>query len=86
MPEHKPTRTRTIRASELGRFCYCQRAWWYQLRGVVPENRAMLDAGTQLHQQHGQRVAAVGMLRTLAVVLLIAALLLVVYLLAGGGA
>ena len=72
---------RTIRASEIGSFLYCQRAWWYQLQGLKPSNQADLSAGTRLHQRHWQQVLLAGILRALGTVLLLAALvLLVIYL------
>jgi hypothetical protein len=72
---------RTVRASEIGAFLYCQRAWWYQLQGVKPANQAELLAGTALHQKHWRQVAAAGALRVLGAVLLALALvLLAVYL------
>lgn len=69
---------RTVRASEVGSFIYCQRAWWYQRRGVEPENVLELTQGTQRHAQHGRAVFAVGCLRAAAYGMLLLALLLVV--------
>jgi hypothetical protein len=67
---------RTIRASEIGAYLYCQRAWWYQLQGLKPSNQADLSAGTRLHQQHWQQVLLARILRGLGVALLLAALVL----------
>lgn len=67
---------RTIRASEIGSFLYCQRAWWYQQQGIPSENQAELAAGAALHQRHGQAVVASGLLRGLAVLLFLAGLVL----------
>ena len=66
---------RTIRASEIGSFLYCRRAWWYQQQGLESENQAELAAGSEFHQRHGRQVALAGMLRGLGWVLLMAALL-----------
>ena len=72
---------RTIRASEIGAFLYCQRAWWYQLQGERPSNQAELSAGAELHRQHWRQVLAAGLLRLLGYLLLAAALvLLAIYL------
>ena len=72
---------RTIRASEISSFIFCQRAWWYQRQGVRPINRAELAGGTIFHQEHVRSVRSALLLRVLAWVLLaaaIAALLLLV--------
>ncbi len=69
---------RPIRASEIGSYLYCARAWWYQQKGVVSSNQAELNAGTQIHQHHGRQVMAAGLLRILAVILLLIALVLLV--------
>ncbi len=67
---------RTIRASEIGAFLYCQRAWWYQLQGLKPSNQAELSAGTDLHRKHWRQVAAAGALRLIGYLLLALALVL----------
>jgi hypothetical protein len=65
---------RTIRASEIGAYLYCQRAWWYQKNGVTPANQSELAAGSELHRRHGRAVVSAGCLRTLAYLVLLAAL------------
>jgi hypothetical protein len=67
-----------IRASEIGSYLYCARAWWYQRQGLQSSNQAELTGGTKLHQQHGRIVLAAGLLRGLALLLLLAALLMLV--------
>lgn len=69
---------RPIRASELGSYLYCRRAWWYRLQGMESENQAEMTAGTQLHQAHGRSVLAAGLLRTLGLLLFLAALVILV--------
>ena len=72
---------RTIRASEIGTYLYCQRSWWYQKRGVPSENAGEMTSGTLLHQSHGRAVYTAGCLQILAYALLLAALVvLAVYL------
>ena len=67
---------KTIRASDIGTYLYCHRAWWYGLRGVASQNTAELSAGTALHRGHGRKVFIAAALRTLALILLLAALAL----------
>ncbi len=52
-----------LRASEIGVFLYCARAWWYQRRGVASDNAAELADGRELHQRHGRAVLTSGFLR-----------------------
>jgi len=70
---------RTIRASEVGTFLYCQRAWWYQQRGEPSANTAEMVAGAQIHEQHGRTVIATGCLRVLAYSILLISLALLAY-------
>jgi hypothetical protein len=69
---------KTIRASEIGSFLFCARAWWYHRQGVASSNQAEMTAGTELHRQHGRQVLASGLTRALAVILLLIALGLLV--------
>jgi CRISPR/Cas system-associated exonuclease Cas4 (RecB family) len=46
-----------IRASELGQYAYCARAWWLgSVEGVPSANVREMDAGKSMHEQHGQTV------------------------------
>ncbi len=67
---------RTIRASEIGSFLYCRRAWWYRSQGIQAENQAEMAAGTSFHQQHGRQIIRSGLLRVSGWVLLLLALAL----------
>lgn len=69
---------KVIRASEIGSYFYCRRAWWYRRQGVESENQTELATGTELHRQHGRKVLAAGLLRTLGLLLLLTALVLLV--------
>ena len=64
---------RTIRASEIGTYLYCRRAWWYRKQGVESANQSEMNAGTDLHRQHGRKVLAAGLLRTFGLLLLLLA-------------
>ncbi len=65
---------RIIRASEIGLFQYCQRAWWYHSQGIESGNQAELTAGSALHRQHGRRVFIASLLRGAAILVLLAGL------------
>jgi CRISPR/Cas system-associated exonuclease Cas4 (RecB family) len=66
-----------IRASELGEYVYCARAWWLRrVQGVASRNVAALDHGQRAHDRHGRAVAAVQTQRRVALLLAVLALLL----------
>ena len=67
-----------LRASEIGSYLYCRRAWWYRKQGVESENKAELAAGTELHRRHGRKVLAASLMRTLSLILLLIAFTLFV--------
>ncbi len=67
-----------IRASEIGSYLYCRRAWWYRKQGIESENQAEMAAGTELHVEHGRKVIAAGLLQFAGYALLIAAVLVLV--------
>lgn len=67
-----------IRASEIGSYLYCRRAWRYRKDGVESENKAEMAAGTELHRQHGRKTLSALLLRTLGLILLLAAILMLV--------
>lgn len=67
---------RLIRASEIGSYLYCRRAWWYRLNGQESINQAEMAAGTELHRRHGRQVLTAGLMRMLGYLLLLAACIL----------
>ena len=67
-----------IRASEIGTYLYCRRAWWYRKQGIESENQGEMANGTRLHEQHGRRVIAAGFLQAVGYGLLLVAVLLIV--------
>jgi CRISPR/Cas system-associated exonuclease Cas4 (RecB family) len=70
---------KTIRASEIGAFLFCRRAWWYRNEGLPSENQAELAGGSAFHQRHGRQVMRSDLLRLAGWVLFgIAVLLLAV--------
>ena len=71
----------TIRASDIGTYLYCKRAWFFQKKGYQPDNPEELAAGTEIHQEHTRSVMMSGCLRLIAYGMLIAAMvLLAIYL------
>lgn len=69
---------RYIRASEIGTYVYCRRAWWLkQVAGFEPQDKAEVwAAGEAAHLQHGQQVRRAQNQRRAARVLLVCGLLL----------
>jgi CRISPR/Cas system-associated exonuclease Cas4 (RecB family) len=66
---------RIIRASELGGYLYCRRAWWYRQQGVESQNENELASGSQFHREHGRKLLEARLLRALGWLALLAALL-----------
>jgi len=65
-----------IRASDIGAYLYCRRAWWYRLIGQESLNQGEMAAGTELHRKHGRQVLVAGLMRSLGFALLLAACVL----------
>ena len=65
-----------IRSSDIGSYLYCRRAWWYRKQGVESENQAELATGTEIHRQHGRKVLASTINRSIGMVLLLISLIL----------
>ncbi len=69
---------KTIRASEISSFIYCQRAWWLQTKGNLPENTSELSAGKRIHASHGRGALKASCIQLAAYTALICALILLV--------
>jgi hypothetical protein len=67
---------RTIRASEIGTYLFCRRAWWYQKQDIPSQNQAELAGGSDFHRRHGRQVVRAGLLRLAGWLLLLLAILL----------
>jgi CRISPR/Cas system-associated exonuclease Cas4 (RecB family) len=65
---------RVIRASEIGEYLFCRRAWWLRAQGMESENRKALEAGTAEHEDLARRAALSGCLRTASFVVFLMAL------------
>jgi len=72
---------RKVRASELGSFLYCQRAWWYQQQNLPSENQGAMDSGSQEHREHNRGVKLAVFYKWLALVALLAAVCLALWML-----
>lgn len=70
---------RTIRASEIGEYAYCSRAWWYRhVKRITPPgdgNSERLSRGVEAHRRHGRGVAGASVLGTLGMALAVLGLL-----------
>lgn len=52
-----------VRASDLGSWTYCNRAWWLaQVQGAAHQDPEALAQGTAAHRAHGQSVGASALL------------------------
>lgn len=66
----------TIRASELGTYIYCKRAWYYQKQGHQSINQKELAAGTRIHNRNTRLVMISGCIRVLAYITFMTAIVL----------
>jgi CRISPR/Cas system-associated exonuclease Cas4 (RecB family) len=72
-------RLQIIRASEVGEYVYCARAWWLRrVAGLEPAGRERRELGVALHRRHGRAVAGSRALVLLGAGLALAAFLLIV--------
>ena len=70
---------RVIRASEVGQYLYCARAWWLgSIQGAPSVNTRELAEGEAAHRRHGRTVWASRALIVLALALLLLALAIIV--------
>jgi hypothetical protein len=77
---------RIIRASEIGQYDYCARAWWLgSIEGVSPSNVCELQAGTAAHEQHGRQVNRAARVQQLAIGLLVLGVILLAFFLITNG-
>jgi hypothetical protein len=70
---------KTISASEIGRYLYCNRSWGYQRQGFQSANIQLFERGTEAHTRHGRQFQFAKRLRQLAVILFIFALATLLY-------
>lgn len=65
-----PSSSPIIRASEIGQWAYCQRAWWLARQGYAGDNVEALEAGTAAHARHARGLASAERSGNLALALL----------------
>ena len=70
---------RIIRASEIGEYIFCQRAWWLRhVQGYESANVRELAEGSAAHVTHGRLVSAASGLRLLALIIFIVAVIIAI--------
>ncbi len=74
----KPTK-RTISASEIGAYLYCQRSWGYQRLGMPTANVEELARGEVEHEQHVRQVVQTQSINRLGLVLAGLAVLILLF-------
>jgi len=68
---------RVIRASEIGQYAFCARAWWLgSVQGQPSSHQREMTAGEIVHRRHGRGVGMTTRLTLLAYVLLAIAIIL----------
>lgn len=63
---------RVLRASEIGEYLFCRRAWWFAGQGHPSLNQQAQRSGTRWHQRHGRKVVRMGCVRLLGYACLLA--------------
>jgi hypothetical protein len=68
---HSHMSDRAIRASEIGQYDFCAKAWWLgSIEEVSPSNIRQLQAGTAAHEEHDRHVKRASQLQTAAFLLM----------------
>jgi hypothetical protein len=78
---------RVIRASEIGEYEFCARAWWMaHVLGRERENPGELAAGRERHVRHGRSLELSSVLQQIGLILFLTAIVVaVLWALIGGG-
>lgn len=60
-----------VRASDIGAWAYCRRAWYLaQVRNVPHSRPEVLQRGNEVHAQHGQKVRQSGEMQRIGMALI----------------
>ncbi len=71
---------KVVKASEIGEYVYCNRAWWLRRTyDVRPHNVEVLRSGTIYHEDHGSQVRQGVLARRMALVFFFLALSVLVF-------
>ena len=66
-----------VRASDIGQWTFCHRAWWLaQVKGLPHSNQAALDYGNAAHLAHGRAVQRASLYQQVGQWLILAAVVL----------
>lgn len=69
--------TRLIRASEIGEYVFCRRAWWlHRVQGLESAHHPQMEKGIVQHREHGRAVQRADILTRAAIVLAVLAIFL----------
>ena len=67
-----------IRASDIGSWNYCNRAWWLAtVQGIPHQRPQVLQRGEQVHQSHGHQMVRAHRLRQAGLYLIVIAIMLI---------
>ncbi|MBN1230415.1 MAG: hypothetical protein JXA19_00970 [Anaerolineales bacterium] len=66
--------SKTIRASEIGTYLFCNKAWWYQKKGVKSSNENELLSGTSIHEKHSKIMRTIGCMQVIGYTLFLASI------------
>jgi hypothetical protein len=77
-PTQATHRNHIIRASDIGLYVFCARAWRLKADGYESANHAEMAAGTEAHAAHGRQVAVSQYARRLSLVLFMLALIIAI--------
>ncbi len=73
---------RTVRASEIGDYLFCERAWWYARQGLKSRNQAELAGGIAFHEEHAGEARHIFFRQVIGYLLISAAIILFIVVLA----
>ena len=67
-----------VRASDIGSWNYCKRAWWLaRVQGVPHQRPQVLQRGEEVHKSHGRQLVRAHRLRQAGLYLIVIAVILI---------